>query len=94
MDYSSFFEVVDTMKTAVAPKHRLYYDQDGAIIDITYDELTGDYIIITQDEFDACNQKRSDYTVVEGKLEFTPPKQRTWNLTQQELERNPYIWNK
>lgn len=94
MDYSSFFEVAHTMKTAVAPKHRLYYDQDGAIIDITYDELTGDYIIITQDEFDACNQKRWDYTVVEGKLEFTPPKQRTWNLTQQELERNPYIWNK
>ena len=91
MDYSSFFEVVDTMKTAVAPKHRLYYDQDGAIIDITYDELTGDYIIITQDEFDGPNMKRLDYTVVEGKLEFTIPKQRTWNLHNRNLKGTLYM---
>ena len=94
MDYSTFFEVADQIQTSTPKSHRLYYDDKGAIIDITYDELAGDYIVITQDQFDACNQKRLDYTVVEGKLEFTPPKQRTWSLTQAELERNPYIWNK
>ena len=31
------------------------------------------------------------YTVVENKLTFSPPKQRTWGLTQQELSRNPYV---
>ena len=94
MDYSTFFEVADLMQTSNAKSYKLYYDDKGAIIDITYDELAGDYIVITQEQFDACNQKRLDYIVIEGKLEFTPPKQRTWSLTQEELERNPYIWNK
>ena len=91
MDYSTFFEVADLMKSGTTPTHKLYYDDDGAIIDISYDLLEHDCIVITQDEFDACNNKRDDYTVVENKLTFTPPKQRTWGLTQQELARNPYV---
>jgi len=94
MDYSTFFEVADLMKSGTTPTHKLYYDDDGAIIDISYDVLEGSYIEITNSEFDACNQKRGDYKVVDGKLEFTPPKQRTWNLTQEELSRNPYICNR
>lgn len=94
MDYSTFFEVADQMQSNSAKSHKLYYDDNGAIIDISYDILEGNYIDISQAQFDACNQKRLDYTVIEGKLEFTPPKQRTWNLVQEELERNPYIWNK
>lgn len=94
MDYSTFFEVADLMQTSNAKSYKLYYDDKGAIIDICYDIIEGNYIEISQTQFDACNQKRGDYSVIDGKLEFTPPKQRTWNLTQDELERNPYIWNK
>jgi hypothetical protein len=92
MDYSTFFEVADQIQSpAPLPTHKLYYDEKGAIIDISYDLLEHDYIVITQDEFDACNNKRDDYTVIENKLTFTPPKQRTWGLIQQELARNPYV---
>ena len=91
MDYSTFFEVADQMQANSPRIHKLYYDEKGAIIDISYDLLEHDYIIITQAQFDACNQKREDYSVIDGVLEFTPPKQRTWGLTQQELSRNPYV---
>jgi hypothetical protein len=89
---SAFFEVADQLKPPSTKKiHKLYYDDQGCIIDISYDVLEHDYIVITQDEFDACNSKRDDYTVVENKLTFSPPKHRTWGLTQQELARNPYV---
>lgn len=99
MDYSTFFELQDIFTDIPMPReYRLFYDAQGAIIEITHvpvdtEDLT-DYIVITQDQFDACNQKRENYTVIDGKLEFTPPKMRTWNLTQEELSRNPYICNK
>ena len=89
---STFFEEAQAQQSAVTKlEHKLYYSEDGSIIDISYDVLEHDYIVITQDEFDACNSKRDDYTVVENKLTFSPPKQRTWGLTQQELARNPYV---
>ena len=89
---STFFEAAQAQQSAVTKlEHKLYYSEDGSIIDISYDLLEHDYIVITQDEFDACNSKRDDYTVVENKLTFSPPKQRTWGLTQQELARNPYV---
>lgn len=91
MDYSTFFEVADQMQSSNTKSHKLYYDDKGAIIDISYDILEGNYIDISQEQFDACNQKREDYSVIDGVLEFTPPKQRTWGLTQQELVRNPYV---
>jgi len=92
MDYSTFFEVADQMQTQpVRKSHKLYYDENGAIINISYDVLDGEYIEITEDEYSMCYQKRTDYKVVDGKLEFTPPKQRTWNLSQEELARNPYV---
>jgi len=89
---SAFFEVADTLQTqSVQKTHKLYYDDQGCIIDISYDVLSGNYIEITEDQYSMCYQKRDDYTVVDEKLEFTPPKQRTWALTQQELARNPYV---
>ena len=92
---STFFEALsESLEQAIGhatKEHKLYYSEDGSIIDISYDLLEHDYIVITQDEFDACNSKRDDYTVVENKLTFSPPKQRTWGLTQQELSRNPYV---
>ena len=89
---STFFEAAQAQQSAVTKlEHKLYYSEDGSIIDISYDVLEHDYIVITQNEFDACNSKRDDYTVVENKLTFSPPKQRTWGLTQQELSRNPYV---
>jgi hypothetical protein len=95
MDYSSFFEVADQLATTNTKKiHKLYYDEKGAILRISYDLLDGEYIEISENEYSMCHQKQNDYTVIDGKLEFTPPKQRTWNLTQDELRRNPYICNK
>ncbi len=95
MDYSSFFEVADQLATTNTKKiHKLYYDEKGAILRISYDLLDGEYIEISENEYSMCHQKQHDYTVIDGKLEFTPPKQRTWNLTQDELRRNPYICNK
>ena len=91
MDYSTFFEVADQMQTNTPPTHKLYYDENGAILRISYDVLDGEYIEITEDEYSMCYQKQNDYTVIDGKLTFTPPKQRTWGLTQQELARNPYV---
>ena len=91
MDYSSFFEVADQMQTNTPPTHKLYYDEKGAILRISYDVLDGEYIEITEDEYSMCYQKQNDYTVIDRKLTFTPPKQRTWGLTQQELARNPYV---
>ena len=91
-DYSLFFEVANLIDTTTN-KHeiRLYYDEDGVILDITTNNAQGQHIIITQEQYDACYQKRDDYTVIDEKLVFTPPKQRTWGLTQEELERNPYV---
>jgi len=95
MDYSSFFEVADQLATTNTKKiHKLYYDEKVAILRISYDVLDGEYIEISENEYSMCHQKQNDYTVIDGKLEFTPPKQRTWNLTQDELRRNPYICNK
>ena len=95
MDYSSFFEVADQLATTNTKKiHKLYYDEKGAILRISYDLLDGEYIEISENEYSMCHQIQNDYTVIDGKLEFTPPKQRTWNLTQDELRRNPYICNK
>ena len=89
---SAFFEVADQLKPPSTKKiHKLYYDDQGCIIDISYDVLSGNYIEITEDQYSMCYQKRDDYTVVDKKLEFKPPKQRTWALTQQELSRNPYV---
>ena len=92
---SAFFEALsESLEQAIGhatKEHKLYYSEDGSIIDISYDVLEHDYIVITQHEFDACNSKRDDYTVIENKLTFSPPKQRTWGLTQQELARNPYV---
>ena len=95
MDYSSFFEVADQLATTNTNKiHKLYYDEKGAILRISYDLLDGEYIEISENEYSMCHQKQNDYTVIDGKLEFTPPKQRTWNLTQDKLRRKPYICNK
>ena len=90
---SSFFESVSDLPEVVVKtfEHKVYYDDNNRIIDVTYDTVEGNYIIITQEEFDACNSKREDYTVIEGKLVFSPPAKRTWNLKQEELARNPYV---
>ena len=92
---SAFFEAVTNIQTPIERKsHKLYYDEKGAILRISYDLLDGEYIEISENEYSMCHQKQNDYTVIDGKLKFTPPKQRTWNLTQDELRRNPYICNK
>ena len=92
-DYSTFFDVaqvIDTTRTSTV--YRLYFAEDGSILNITINKIAqGQHIEITQEQYDACYQKLQDYIVIENELVFTPPKQRTWNLTQQELERNPYV---
>ena len=65
---NAFFEALsESLEQATehaTKEHKLYYSEDGTIIDVSYDVLAHDYIIIIQDEFDACNHKREDYTVV------------------------------
>ena len=91
---STFFEAADTLQSKIEKmQHRLYFDEHGAIIDISYDELDHDkFIYITQEEYDCCFIKREDYIVIDEKLVFSPPVQRAWNLEQSELQRNPYTW--
>ena len=95
-DYSEFFEVADALDNTSQKimQHRLYFDDEGAIIDISYEEHEGNFIIITEDEYNACYMKRNDYTVIDQKLVFTPPKRRNWYLKQDKLARNPYTCNK
>lgn len=95
-DYSEFFEVADALDNTSQKimQHRLYFDDEGAIIDISYDDRDENFIIITEDEYNACYMKRDDYTVINQKLVFTPPKRRNWHLKQEELARNPYTCNK
>ena len=95
MDYSNFFEACRDHNWDVPEKpiHKLYYNDKGAIIDISYDLKEGvKYIEITQEEYDKCFSMTQDYEVVDEKLEYigNRPK-RTWDLKQQDLPTNPYM---
>ena len=49
---SAFFEAVTNIQTPIERKsHKLYYDDEGCIMDISYDVLPGNYIEITEDEY-------------------------------------------
>lgn len=46
---------------------KAYYDEDGKIITYTTEDLPGDYIVITRDQF---NLARHDARVIKGKLVY------------------------
>ena len=103
---SSFFEAMNNIKTVpVEYVNRLFYDDKGRLVGtdtITIDQkdntiewqiLYGEvsFITITSEEKDMCQSKLQDYTIIDEKLVFSPPANRTWNLEQNELTRNPYV---
>ena len=90
---SSFFDAIINVETTINKpvEYKVYYAEDSSIIEITTEEREGKYIVITQLEYDACMQKQNEYKVEEEKLIFSPPVQKTWNLQQQDLARNPYL---
>ncbi len=54
---SAFFEAATNIQTSIERKsHKLYFDDEGCIIDISYDVLPGNYIEITEDT--ACAIKK------------------------------------
>ena len=56
---SSFFEAQHVFESAPPPEIRLYYNQEGVILDKRYvkKEIKEDklYIVITQEQYDAIN---------------------------------------
>jgi len=44
---------------------RLYYDDNGAVICYTCEDLPGNYIVVDKDAYAAC---RHDVTVIDGKI--------------------------
>ena len=90
---SSFFEAQHIFESAPSQEIRLYYNQEGVILDKKYvakDLLEESlYIVITQEQYDAINFKR--HRVIEKELVWINPKKTHWFLKQEELARNPYV---
>jgi hypothetical protein len=90
---SSFFEAQQVFESATPPEIRLYYNQEGVILDKKYvkKDLSEDktYIVITQDQYDAINFER--HRVIDKELVWITPKTTHWFLEQEELARNPYV---
>ena len=90
---SSFFEAQHIFESAPSHEIRLYYNQEGVILDkknVAKDLLEESlYIVITQEQYDAINFKR--HRVIEKELVWINPKKTHWFLKQEELARNPYV---
>ena len=56
---SSFFEAIANIEPIINKpvEYKVYYAEDTSIIEITTEEREGNYIVITQLEYDACIQK-------------------------------------
>lgn len=95
----AFFEAIesnpDLFKPLTVFEFRLFYKEDGEIIEIQHvDESLpseGDYMVITQAEFENCHNRLSVFKVHEGELKHFPPAHRSWFLEQHELDINPWI---
>ena len=90
---SSFFEAQHVFESASPPEIRLYYNEEGVILDKKYvkKDLSEDktYIVITQEQYDAINLER--HRVIDKELVWITPKTTHWFLKQKELARNPYV---
>lgn len=90
---SSFFEAQHVFDCPQPKEIRLYYNDEGALLDKMYvkKDLSEDrtYIVITQEQYDAINFDR--HRVVNKELVWITPKTTYWFLKQEQLTRNPYI---
>jgi hypothetical protein len=58
-------------------EYRAYYREDGSIITYTMQDLPGNYIKVTQDEY---AQGRHDARVIDGELVFTHRRSKVFKL--------------
>lgn len=93
---SSFFEVFEkghVFKAEPPPEIRLYYNEDGKILDTKYVQKNikqdKKYIVITQEQYDGLNKEL--HFVIDNELIYKEPKRISWFLKQHQLDRNPYI---
>lgn len=90
---SSFFEAQHVFESASPLEIRLYFNEEGVILDKKYvkKDLSEDktYIVITQEQYDAINFER--HRVIDKELVWITPKTTHWFLKQEELARNPYV---
>ena len=90
---NTFFEAQHEFESATPLEIRLYYDEQGVILDKKYikKDLFEDrtYIVITQEQYDAISLER--HRVVNNELVWIVPNTTYWYLNQEELTRNPYI---
>lgn len=56
------------VQEATKPVFKLYYDENGNVITYTMDELHGEYIVITPEQF---AEARSDVIVKNGEIVYT-----------------------
>ena len=56
---------VEDKKVVKTPEFRVYYDENGGILYYTMEDLPGNYILITKQQY---AESRYDYVVKDGKL--------------------------
>jgi hypothetical protein len=96
---NAFFEAVesnpDLFKAPAVIEFRAFYKQDGEIIEIQQVDQSlpseGDYIVITEAEYENCYYRLSVFKMRDGELKHFPPAHRSWYLEQHELDMNPWF---
>lgn len=69
-----------TVQTSSPPKsleYKVYYNADGSIITYTTEELPGEYIVVTKEQW---AEARPDARVVDGQLVYTHIKRHVFKL--------------
>lgn len=59
-------------------QYRLYYAADGSVLTYSVEELPGNFIVITREQY---AEARSDVIVANGKLIYTHANKQFWKLT-------------
>ena len=69
---------MSTIQPPPPPEYRAYYDGDGKIITYTTQDISGDYIVVTLEDY---QQARHDALVVGGVLVYTHVRKHVIKLT-------------
>jgi pyruvate-formate lyase len=59
---------LSTIQPLPQPEYRVYYSSDGKVITYTTEDLPGDYLVITLEDY---QQARHDAVIIGGKLIYT-----------------------
>lgn len=78
-------ELMDYVPPPVVKKieYRAYYREDGTIITYTTEDIPGNYIVITQEQYGQC---RFDAKVQDGKLYYTHNRSSLFKLERNSTE--------